>query len=231
MKQHYGTIAITDIGPFEESDQVITAGSYCLSTLSTVPYVTFIGPSGSQKLFSWNELVVIPEGETARVKNSSCHRGDIFINGGYDYNTLPGRVTVPVPVVITGGGEAPFIMTPTFGVDTRRARRAFFTFVNTINFDPGLDATAIITGKILNHSYNTFNEISLLIPPTSGIGFACAAVIPALTAYPMIPLGYGAAATDSTNPHTLLDCGEIYFISTNPDWSALQPTAFYVLEY
>jgi hypothetical protein len=236
MKQHFGTIPITDLGPYEISNQVITSGAYSLSTLSTCPYVRLIGSTGAQKLFSWNERVEIPDGETARVQNASCHRGDIFINGGSDYTTLPARVTIPVPVTYEEFDVAVVLIKPDLGVDTRRARRAFFTFLQPDTTAVQPEGVAIIRGKVTNHSYNTGNEIPLVIPPVGpdvGIGYACAAFIPPLTITPMIPLGYGASFTDSTNPHTLLDCGEITIVGFNDNaaWLAFPPTAFYVLEY
>lgn len=235
MKQHYGTIAITDLGPNEISDQVITAGAYSLSTLSTCPYVILIGSTGAQKLFSWNERVEIPDGETARVQNASCHRGDIFINGGYDYSTLPARVTIPVPLTAVDAPDF-VIITPEYGVDTRRARRAFFTFFQPDITFPPPGGLALVRGKVINHSYNTFSEIPLVPPPfgpLSGLGFAYPSAIPPLTITPMIPLGYGASYTDSTNPHTLLDCGEVTILGLDDHaaWLAFPLTAFYVLEY
>jgi len=235
MKQHFGTIPITDLGPNEISNQVITSGAYSLSTLSTCPYVRLIGSTGAQKLFSWNERVEIPNGETARVQNASCHRGDIFINGGYDYSTLPARVTIPVPLTFVDAPDF-VIITPEYGVDTRRARRAFFTFFQPDVTFPPPGGLALVRGKVTNHSYNTGNEIPLIPPPVgpeAGIGFACPAFIPSLTVTPMIPLGYGASFTDSTNPHTLLDCAEVTILGFDDHaaWLAFPPTAFYVLEY
>lgn len=240
MPQHYGTIAVGGLNPQEVSDLVLTSGSYSLSTLSTVPYIQLLGPSGSQKLFSWNERIEIPNGETARIQNASCHKGDVFINGGLDYTTLPGRITVPVPFAdIVDLGEGNSMMYPDYPVDTRRARRAFLTWwdpavvIGTESL-PTSTALVIIKGTVLNHSHSTVNGLTGVVLPSpvgvGGIGYLSALELAALTITPMIPLGYGAAFTDSTNPHTLLDCAIPYLFFDN-QWTEVPQTAYYVLEY
>lgn len=235
MKQHYGTIPITDLGPGEVSKQVITSGFYSLSTLSTCPYVRLIGSTGAQKLFSWNERVEIPEGETALVENASCHRGDIFINGGYDYSTLPARVTVPVPLLAESFGEGQIVFRPEYGLDTRRARRAFIAFFNN---DPSLIPSSLsfcfVSGRVTNHSFNTRSELPFINPvyTQTGIGFLNVVELPAATIVPLIPLGYGASMTDPTFPHALLDCAHFTLIANDDTyWSSIPLTALYVLEY
>jgi hypothetical protein len=238
MKQHYGTIAVGGLNPNEVSDVVLTSGSYSLSTLSTIPYIQLLGPSGAQKLFSWNERIDIPDGETARIQNASCHKGDVFINGGSDYTTLPGRVTVPVPIVRYVGGGGDIIFIPEYPVDTRRARRAFFVFYSPLDTDdpPVPDAIAVIKGSVINHTHDTGNLIALaaFTPPlnNSGIGYVAVQTLPGLTITPMIPLGYGASFTDSTNPHALLDCAIPYIYADEESaWDSFPLTAYYVLEY
>ena len=240
MKQHYGTIAITDIGPEEISKQVITAGAYSLSTLSNIPYVRLLGSTGAQKLFSWNERVVIPDGETARVQNASCHRGDIFINGGFDYASLPARVTVPVTLTRTIGiATGLTVITPAWPVDTRRARKAFLVIAEPLPTTIPNGAAAVVIGRVINHSCETFNEIpslSAIIPligDQPGIGFFNVVPLPPAVQTSFIPLGYGAALTDPMFPHALLDCGIAIIVSDDVEtsWSLIPLTGFYVLEY
>jgi hypothetical protein len=231
MKQHYGTLAIGNLGPGAKSDLVLTSGSYCLSSMSTVPYVTFLGSSGSQKIFSWNELVTIPDGETAIIQNVSAHPGDIFINGGHDYSSRPARITIPVALE-TKYIEDIYVIYPRFPVDTRIARRAFFV----LPFDVELNQTVevAILGNIRNHSHETSNMIAFLqgiLPPFNGIGNLTFVQLETVITYSQIPLGYAAIGDDSFLPHCLLDSAWPVILGLYPDQFIENRSAYYTLEY
>jgi hypothetical protein len=234
MKQYFGTIAIADIGPFERSEQVITSGWYSLSSLSTIPYVRLTGSHGAQKIFSWGELVYIPDGETAFVENMSCHRGDIFLNGGRDYSNIPSRITVPVPLVtIASPFEDTFFTYPQYPIDTRRAKRAYASLDVITSNTP---TTIITTGKVINHNHNTYNklqDIITLFPDFfAGVGyFSTWDISPPIINYGQFPLGYQANFAPDGNPHNLLDMSSFLLVYPGGGIITINDCAYYTLEY
>ena len=138
-KQNYGTVRAENVRPRQKAkvrpdgpNLMLSSGWWSLSTLSSVPYVKLLGPSGRQKEFSWNELVEVPEGESAQVFNASYHVGDIVLNGVQDFGAIPARITVPVALqdvatgaIITQTPAVPTNIVTAWRCDTRRARRAF----------------------------------------------------------------------------------------------------------
>lgn len=129
IPSNYGTFIYSSIDPGAEAGQ-LSSGTYSLSSLSTIPYVSLRGLSSKEKLFSWNEPIEIPEGASATIVNKSAHRGDIAINGGADWGSRPDRVTVPFTLLQSGNDLMPVYSNADGNdvpgwVDTRRCRRAW----------------------------------------------------------------------------------------------------------
>jgi len=221
---NFGTYAFKNVGADALTTGRLSAGWYSLSSLSTVPYVSLVGQEGRGKIFSWGEIIQIPEGSIATVKNSSFHAGDIFINGGKDYATLPRRVTVPVPLTIAGGpGEQlPWNIQTPF-VDTRRCRAAWLV-VNILTVTGG-NGNALVLGSNETHSNPTGGFVTF----TGGQGFSAGHALLAGTTYHYLPLGFGSSI-DQHEPMALLDKGRV--VITLPEDSVFtQNLAYYVLEY
>lgn len=222
-RANFGTYAFKNVPPDEITSGRLSAGWYSLSSLSTVPYVSLIGQEGREKIFSWGELIQIPDGSMASVKNASFHTGDIIINGGQDYATLPHRVTVPVVVERTGGGEDPINIQAPF-VDTRRARRAWFV-MNVI--DAGLtNGNALVLGANITHSNPTNGFITF----TGGSGFVSGHTLLAHGQYCYIPLGY-CSEIGMEESMVLLDKGRVIYTLDSEANVAFPNIGYYVLEY
>jgi hypothetical protein len=202
------------LGPNDESVYKLGAGMYSLSSRSNVPYVTLVGAGGFNKTFSWGEIVEVPLNQSCAVKNSSYHGGDIFINGGCDYDNAPARITVPCGVDTIELFERNFVYTP-MPADCRRARRAYF-HIDALNIgsEDQLYLNVIAVGQRLDGSHFTDNEIratSGLFPAnTPGVGYQESHLVSFQEMIGPIPLGQNASIGDDTRPHALLTIAQVY---------------------
>jgi hypothetical protein len=243
-KANFGTFATGLVEPQTRTTHQLAEGHYSLSTLSTVPYVSLVGHAQTEKIFSWGEVVYVPDGVAVTIKNASYHKGDIVLNGGRDFSTLPQRVTVPVTVQAVPDPEAEefFFLIPDWKVDTRRARRAWIA-INLSTFE-GQDQNAILTagrieGSKGGHSHATgplvTGPVPAVLQPLFGtgsmVGYINNIFLPAATAQGVFPLGDLANTVPATIAHALLDTG--FFAARieleEPPPSPLQ--AYYILEY
>jgi hypothetical protein len=150
---------------------------YSLGVQSTVPFVRLKGGGNVGKVFSWGELIEVPEGQQVTVQNASYMTGDIDILSGLDFAAKPERISVGVPVTTVGGA-----VTPAFPADTRRCRNAYLYTQWVSGADP---ITFTFVGKPRRHSFTTtLDAISL---PTYIQTF----LVPPLTAFGQMPLGFG----------------------------------------
>ena len=186
-------------GPNRLTDLKLPGGTYCLSSRSNIPYIRLIGGSTSQKIFGWNEEIIVPEHELVTVQNASYHGGDIIINSGMDYSAKPSRITVPVGIVDNGVGADPRF-TPEYPLDTRRAQRAFlYGFRTPVG---GANMDIVVTQQAETSSFPQG-------PTSLGEGGGVTATlsqtvtVPAGTDINGFPLGQGASSDDSV--HALLD--------------------------
>jgi len=215
--QNFGEFAAAKVRPGEQANGLnLGPGFYSLSTRGNVPFVQFRGADRQQKTFSWGEVIAVPEGKTVTVFNASYHTGDIFLNGGADWPTIPGRVTVPVqPTFETEGTNTIITVGP---VDARRARSVWLMLSVTTNNVPGVRRGVRIKG-----SHDTGNQ---------GTGSEWVDAAPVLFANGVyIPMGFRADTT--VRPMTNLDTVELVSAtvpSTDvPDQNAV--LAYYTLEY
>ena len=227
IPKNFGTYQFKAIPPGGQAGQ-LSAGKYSMSSLCTVPYVTFVGMEGREKLYSWGELIEIPEGRIATIKNASAHTGDIFLNGGWDYSNAPRRVTVPVPstsIPLVDGVQ----IRPEFFVDTRRAIRAWYV-VQII--DAGnVNGTTNVIGIFDIHSALSFDPISTAPPFGGGSGFNWGHTLLATESYCMIPLGYCSDIADCVCPMVLADRGMAIINLPGAAVIANATPSFYLLEY
>ena len=224
--RNFGTFFVGLVPARTRSKFQVGPGHYSLSTLSTVPYVTLSGAQGREKVFSWREVVRIPEGQSAWVANASWHDGDIVLNGGTDYSAVPARVTVPVPVQDTLE-DTVRVLTPRYPCDTRGARSAHLAVnIRTSNaLGDAIDWTII--GQIAErtgHSHQTDSENER---PEYRQPFAT----PANVEVGLIPLGYAAGFEAPGLPMCLLDRAS-FTARFRPDAvQRITPNFYYVLEY
>lgn len=227
------TFDIGYVGPNQSSQATLSGpGVFSLSSRSNVPYVALIGRSGFQKVFSWGEIVEIPQHEQCTVKNASYHGGDIVINGGADYDTRPACITIPVPTLsVEIEGEADPFLSGEFPADVRMARKAYFVMdahtglVNTVE--------AVVIGKRQDGSHNTFNQINF----EPGTGYQEQFLIPIHTDFGLIPLGKGSVYGGDPHPMALLTTARVFLspiadIQGDPDPDNPNSfNAYYVVEY
>jgi hypothetical protein len=216
------TRASIDVGLVQANQTTnhsLAPGIYSLASRSNVPYVSLVGTSGFSKVFTWGEIVEVPCGETCRLRNSSYHAGDVFINCGADFQSRPARITVPVPVVEIDINGVTYV-TPTYPADVRMARRAYFSMFGTT----ALATIAIVTGKRFDGSHNTLNQIVL----ESGAGYQENFILPPSSDVGPIPLGYRSAMGDDSRPHTLLTTAQPNIAVASFTYSG---TAYYTMEY
>lgn len=220
-RQPYSSFKALNVAPNAPTNLKLSGGRtipyiYSLGVNSTVPYIRLVGGSTSQKLFSWNEQIVVPPGELVTVSNGSYHPGDIFLQSGADPAAIPARVTVPVPMVVGAG----LVITPAFVLDVRRARRAFVGGFNA----NAANLTMFIFGEARERSHG-------INPVTSDLGLPTATytdsyTIPASTAPGLIPLGDNAQPGDAV--HDLLDVASFQYGAPDQTNSG---ALHYILEY
>lgn len=228
--QPFSSFQAINVPPGQETNLKLSGGEsipyiYSLGVNSSVPYIRLIGGQSSQKLFSWNEEIVVPPGQFVTVANASFHPGDIFMQSGVDPSAKPQRVTVPVTlreVVVPGEDN---YMEPLFPLDTRRARRAFVTgFSNVLNLLPSYPFVAIGISKGRSHATNPAQSYEGGQPRAR---FTSQIDVPPNTQPGMLPLGDNALPTDTV--HALLDMATFAWYDTQTE---SQSGAFhYVLEY
>lgn len=190
---------------------------YALSVRSTCPYVRYLGGSQDQKVFSWNEIIMVPPGQLVTVYSDTYHRGDIVINSGRDPAALPSRITVPVGMVDNGANWV-----PQWPLDCRRAHRAFLTgFRATV----GANVTFTITNRQRAGSWDFNPAEAIVTDPQPGI--VETRVVPPSVKLDPVPLGINANATDTV--HGLADT--VTFMVSNNAPIAVNGSLAYVLEY
>jgi len=216
MHQRYGTyeLGYTPVGTLIQTP--LNAGYYSLSSMSNVPYVSIVGSGGNEKTFSWGEIIYVAPGENARVKNASYHPGEITLNGGKDFCTMPGRITIPVSLTITN--VPTFTFKTAFPLDTRRAKRAWL-YLNTVA-DVGCSCSKI--GKAVRRAHNTTNTVS----PGPGYTFVESIV----AGSQVLQIALGASSTGTGNDAmALLDTAELTMQNLTVD--PRLASSYYVLEY
>ena len=229
-RQPYSSFQALNVQPEQTTDLKLSGGRkvpyvYSLGVNSTIPYIRLIGGASSQKLFSWNEEIVVPPGQMVTVANASYHPGDIFMQSGVDPSAKAGRVTIPVTLqLVTVPGEDDYFE-PVFPVDTRRARRAFVTgFANVANVLPLYSFYAIGISKNRSHTNDPALSFEGGQPRAR---YTNLIEIPPFTQPGLLPLGDRALPTDTV--HTLLDVATFnyYDLQTQSQSGAFH----YVLEY
>ena len=226
-----GALSTTQLGP----------GWYALSSLSNVPYVTLVGRGGTQKTFTWGELVYVPDGNLVTVKNASYHAGDIYVNSGRDFCAGPRRITVPVRV--KRDQQLGFFDYP---VDTRGARAAWLMISRTADAEGNPQFTGgdsgftqcqvLVRGRRLDGSLPTLNGIPKEVFSVigGGIGYANDMLIPP-NSNMIYPLGMNEIYGSPT-PATmgLMDAASVAITGWNyvpPPGPTDSFSAFYVVEY
>lgn len=190
---------------------------YQLGVNSTCPFVRLLGGSGSQKLISWNEKIEVAPGTMVTLENASFHRGDIWVNSGWDPSAIPARVTVPVEVNAFAGP----IFTSAFPCDTRRARRAFLAGPKGTAGAASID----IVGEARQRSHSIGNAPTEGPNPVPQYGLTIS--FPPATTIGLIPLGENAGFDDTV--HSLLDL--VNFTTTGIPGATASGAWHYVLEY
>jgi len=226
---------------------------YSLGNQSTVPFVKFQGSGGTQKTFTWGELIEVKPNEQVQVFNASYMPGDIQIQSGHDFCNKPQRISVPIEtdlnplnlVVDPDTGNYTItpgtIINPIYPCDCRNALKAFlsvdwFTGVASSGTGPNRNSVFIV-GQNQQH---TFIPEALFLPPlesplffNSGKKYWQRIGLPSLTQLDLIPLGYNSNA-HSPDPMTLLDQAFWQINCSTDDPTVigeLRPLFFYVLEY
>ena len=228
--QPFSSFQALNVAPEQVTNLKLSGGQtipyvYSLGVNSTVPYIKLIGGASSQKLFSWNEQIVVPPRQFVTVANASYHPGDIFLQAGSDPSAKPGRVTIPFTLrEITVPAEDNYLE-PTHVVDTRRARRAY-----VVGFSP----TANDLGNYPFIAVGISRGRSHIVNPalsTEGAGadalFTSQIDVPPFTDPGILPLGNKALPTDTV--HDLLDFATFlwYDLATESRSGGFH----YVLEY
>jgi len=219
--QPYSSFQAINVGPNLPTGLRLTGGKtrpfvYSLGVNSTVPYIRLIGGSTSQKLFSWGEQIIVPPGEMVTVENASYHPGDVYLQSGADPAAIPARVTVPVGLVNVNGAA-----TGSFGVDTRRAKRAFVSGFAETTANEAIG----ITGYARERQHDVTIGFSYFATPIAY--YLYFTYIPIGTFLGLMPLGNKALPGDPV--HALLDYAE--FAYTGIDTRSESGAVYYVLEY
>ncbi len=236
--QPKNTFFAGNVKPGEDSNLHLSGGAsepyyYSLGNQSTVPFVKFQGSGGTQKTFTWGELIEVKAREQVQVFNASYMPGDIQIQSGHDYCNAPARISVPIEAAT--GDNVPFdtyltaqpdgsylyrfppgtIINPVYPCDTRRCKRAYLSvdwwtglqpFVNTD------DVFANLVDIIGQNQQHTFIPEAIPIPPVdsplffnSGKKYFQELALPSYVQISMIPLGFNAYYSPSNEPMTLAD--------------------------
>lgn len=218
-------------GPNRRTDMRLSGGEtipyiYSLSVRSNVPYIRLLGGSTSQKVFSWNEQIIVPPGEMVTVANDSFHKGDIIINSGApDWGAKPSRITVPVPLVRNNQDD----FLGEFPLDCRRARRAYIGGFPSGSTTPVEGASIQIT---TTQRAGSFPRPEGIDPESVSDNVQQFRDLGASTSLLNIALGIGALQTDTV--HVLLDTVEFELpaeLAGNPGGLGGSTTLLYILEF
>lgn len=228
--QPYSSFSAFAIEPGKVSDLKLSGGRtipyiYSLAVASSVPYVRLLGSSGGQKLFSWNEKILVPPGEMVTVQNASFHRGDIVIQSGWDPGAKPQRITVPVTFHSVPADALlglPAARAPDFPADTRRCRRAYVSGFGATSMDP-VQFNAIGIAKERSHVIDTATSSEAFAGPQ----YLTTISVPPFTEPGLLMLGNQAAPSDTI--HQLLDATT--FRWGNDAAETPNGALYYVLEY
>jgi hypothetical protein len=236
--QPKNTFFASNIKPGANANLHLSGGSnetyyYSLGNQSTVPFVQFQGSGGTQKTFTWGELIEVKAREQIQVFNASYMPGDIQIQSGHDYCNAPARVSVPIEVTLADGvpistylslepdGTVFYrfppgtIFNPTYPCDTRRCKNAYlsvdwFTGLQLFgNPDNGQGNLFTIIGQNQQHSF--IPDVPPIPPVTSPLYFATGKKyyqligLPSYVQLSLLPLGFNAFYSPSDNPMTLAD--------------------------
>lgn len=216
-------------GPNQSNGATLSGpGVFSLSSRSNVPFVSLVGRSGFHKVFSWGEIVEVPQHEQCTVKNASYHGGDIVINAGADYDTRPAAITVPVNIVLVDiQGEDDPLYSGEYPADVRLARRAYFMMDAYSGEEDTVQITII--GKRQDGSHNTFNQITF----EPGTGYQQEFDIPVTTEFGLVPLGKGSLLGDDSRPMALLTTARVFLSPTTAVFGGEGGlfNAYYVMEY
>lgn len=110
----------------------LPAGRYCLGTRSTVPWVTIQAGSDAH-VITWGDVVDVPEGTKASVKNTSLHAGDIWLNTCAIASKAPPSLTIPANFELLQFSLPPVANWFTSRwIDLRGARRVYLA-LNKLN--------------------------------------------------------------------------------------------------
>lgn len=229
------------VEPGKVSDIQLSGGTtkpyfYSLGVNSTCPFVSVEGSGGIQKEFSWGETIIIPPGQTVKLKNASKHKGDIHIQSGRDEHNKPRRISFPVlvtppefitepPVVVVGAQRVGEF------IDTRRVVRAWLN-INPTLVCPFAPASFYVFGFYEQHTAppiiepSGFNaawqaDVAIIPPATSmgniplsrtNLGSGLSVDAPIAAAFPdYISVYYAANVVDNILPYT--DARQDYLIT------------------
>lgn len=215
--QNFSEFVAAKVKPGEAAKGMnLGPGFYSLSVRGNVPFIKLKGSDRSQKTLGFGETVAVQEGKNVTVFNASYHTGDIIINGGQDWPTVPGRITVPVTLTFTPNGTTFVVSAPP--VDARRARSVWFS-----SSIPTQNVQVIRKGVRIIGSHDTGNQgIGSQWVDAAAVGFANATYV---------PMGFRADTT--TRPMANLDTVELVSMVV-PAADVPDPTAvlaYYTLEY
>lgn len=127
----YGESLHKSLQPEQTSTLFLSAGRWCLSPRSTVPYaqVDVLGYGGKE--VSWGQLIEIPDDSQGTVKNSSFHAGDVIFDaagsGTGFVGFAPATITVPAQFILRSLGLWHSTL-----LDVRRARKAYLCIDTSI---------------------------------------------------------------------------------------------------
>lgn len=220
-QQPYSTFSRMGVEPNQQTTLTLSGGKsipyiYSLGINSTVPFIQLIGSAMGQKLFSWNEKIIVPPGQLVTVANASFHPGDIWINSGWDPSVRPTRVTVPVGISVANG-----VIVPNHVLDVRRAHRAF---VQGFPASGGAE-TFVSTGMAKLRSHNVNPTFTYAVNATAE--YTDSTTVPPFTLPGLLPLGNTAQAGDPI--HALLDTATFTWSDLNIVTQS--GAVYYVLEY
>jgi hypothetical protein len=212
-----GTFRTELLKPDSISSQQLSAGLYSLSTQSNIPYATLIGDGGTEKTFSWGEVVEVPDGGCSKIKNACFHEGNVVINSGADWGAKPARITVPVPLDYNAQTD---IYRARFPADVRSARAAWLVVNIAADVAP---IAAIVQGMVKR----TFEHNTTANSPG---GYTKTETIAAGTLLNYLPLGFGATGAEN-RAMALLDTAHPISIGPVANFGAFNENAYYVMEY
>lgn len=238
-RQPFNTFFCQNIEPGQKSSITLSGGRnqpyyYSLGNQSTVPFVRLQGSGNTQKEFTWGETIEVMPGQNVQVQSASYMPGDIQIQSGRDIANRPDRISIPCKVtpLTVDFGNYPLgsVVTPTFPVDCRQAKRAWL--VSNIQLNKNAIPELEILGINKQHSWppEIFSQFTLLAP--TGKKYVTTYQFVSGTTYCQIPLGYNAQFNPPDAVMTLADFVTWKLtVSTDPLTSNIYPFFMYNLEY